>query len=617
MYFSKPGDKFEIYDQSENPDILVAEVTNPHYFYGISSDKGVEELTETTKDNFFKIFGENISFSRHGQPLLQAAESIKAGAKVLVKRVVAENSALSNLSIYAKVQVKNEQKVDKLGNLVYVDAVTGKETIESNSGANSPLMVDICHIKYVADSVENAKVIDTVATLAENKLDVNGNNGVYTYPLMTISDNGRGETHKRIRITPDYNNSKHLDYMKYTLETIENNKVIETIQFTFNPNVIESGKNRSIQSVVQFFSLQLKAKLFENSLVKFVDKVATVSGNEFDYCLAEDLFFGKDRKMVNLPNIVIDNEDDSFKFSEIFGNELQHGSNGDFGNAPFGTEAYTEQLVKLYNGEFSDDIYDLDKYKLDLIVDANYPDKVKRAIEELITFREDACYLRDIGLNKKTEEDILAASREGIQNKYATTYMLSYDIIDPYTKKQIPVTVGYSLSKLMVSHFKNGRSRPTAGQLYNMVIQDAIKGTENYLPKVTPKYDQKQTLCDARANYASYFGDALVLETLYTSQEKLTQFSYLNNVLLIQEVIKDVRTKCPKNRYNFIDGQDLEIYKNDVQAILDKHASKFKTLKFEYIQDETMVANKIFYAAIKVKFRDFAQSEYFKIYALR
>jgi hypothetical protein len=106
------------------------------------------------------------------------------------------------------------------------------------------------------------------------------------------------------------------------------------------------------------------------------------------------------------------------------------------------------------------------------------------------------------------------------------------------------------------------------------------------------------------------------LETLYTSQEKHTQFSYLNNILAIQEVVKAVRRRCPKIRYSFTDGDNLEEYKKDVESVLDNYSNNFMSLSMEYIADPAYISNKIFYAAIKVKFKNFVQTEYFKVIAL-
>ena len=117
-------------------------------------------------------------------------------------------------------------------------------------------------------------------------------------------------------------------------------------------------------------------------------------------------------------------------------------------------------------------------------------------------------------------------------------------------------------------------------------------------------------------NYASYLNDVLTLETEYTSQEQYTQLSYINNILAVQEIIHDVRNKCPRFRYQFITNDDLEDYRKNVESVIKQYSDRFKTLEFEYTQDDVMAQNKIFNASIKVTFKNFVQTEIFDIYAL-
>ena len=107
------------------------------------------------------------------------------------------------------------------------------------------------------------------------------------------------------------------------------------------------------------------------------------------------------------------------------------------------------------------------------------------------------------------------------------------------------------------------------------------------------------------------------MDTEYTSQTAYTQLSWLNNVFEVQEVIKAIRSLCPKIRYSFMDGDDITQYKKDVQDVLDKYASKFKSLTIEYVEDASYASNKIIYAVIYVQFRNFIQTEHFRITALQ
>lgn len=609
-----PRTIFEIIDNSEIPAIPAAGIVQPLFMLAFSSEKGPESLRVTKGTMFNKLYGDDISFVKHGQPLLQAALIAANGGTILAKRVVAEDSTLANIAVIAKVKAKKVQKTNSKGELLYTDNATEEETTKAEG--NTAIMITAAEIVYEYKSVEDAKNLETVKTTIERELDLEGKkDDTFVYPLFIIADNGRGVSDKRFRISPDYNTSKNAEYMTYIFSTIEKNKVTESLTFSMNPDVIEAGFNKSLDNGIKRLSNQLVSKLFENNVYAFVEKVAEISENSVEYCINNDLLFGRDRRGNLVPSVIVDLKNGA-NLSYTYGINLQNGSNGEFGTAPFKTKAYEQQLVKVFDGTFSNEIYDVDNYKIDLIVDANYPLEVKRAIESFVEFREDFMYIRDMGLNVKSIDEILAANLDNSKSKYCATYHTSYDIIDPYTKKQIPVTIGYSLTKLLMEHFKNGRNRPVAGQLYNMVIPEAIEGTVNFLPKITPAYDQKETLSDAKINYASYFDGLLTLETLYTSQEKNSQFSYVNNILAIQEVIKAIRTRCPKIRYSFMDGEDLEKYKEDVQAVLSKYSNNFLQLKLVYTKDDSMLSNKIFYATLQVRFRNFVQTEYFKIYAL-
>jgi hypothetical protein len=198
--------------------------------------------------------------------------------------------------------------------------------------------------------------------------------------------------------------------------------------------------------------------------------------------------------------------------------------------------------------------------------------------------------------------------------------MNNYKIYDPYTRRKIHVTVTYDLAILFVDHFINGRIRPFCGQKYGIVIpgRSFIKNSLNFCPKRTPSQDQRKIFDTLRINYLSFYdGDILTMNSEYTSQTRYTQLSWVNNVLGVQEIIKAIRALCPKIRYSFIDGDDLVQYRKDVQTVvIDKYRDRFKSCEIEYVEDEVYDLNKVIYAVIKIKFRNFVQTEMFKIIAL-
>lgn len=580
---SYPGTIIAYEDYSDISTVTLNTVKEkPLYMATFTSDKGSEDWGVYEGKNFFNMYGNDISFAKHGQPLLQTAMSINAGAKVLCKRVVSDTATLANIGIVATVTVTPG-----------VDPAP-----------------DTVSVTYSAVTVEDVKTHDaavtaiTAAATGENK-----------YLLYVFTDNGRGVSSKRIMIQPNYTLSKSLDYTLYTLSVIENGTVIETVNFALDPDIISNNTNISLQSMVKTNSTQIKCTQIDEGITGYLSAVQTAIGLTDANVAEYDMLFACTKKGAVITSFSI-NIATGLNLQSTYGQSMTNGENGTFSTTPITASDYATETVKAWDGTFSNVIYNVDKYKVDCIIDANYDDTIKRAIEDLVTFREDAFYFRDLGKTANTLTLITAADTSSTKNKFCGSYGIYYDVLDPYSKKQITVTVGYSLAQLLVNHFNNGRSLPLAGIKNRFILTDAIEGTVNFIPVITPDTNQKDELEDVRINYASYIDNNLVIETLYTSQDKLTAFSYINNILAIQQVVKRIRTRCPVIRYSFIDGKDLEAYLADVNEIIEPYTTNFNTLTMQYMGDETYTAQKIFYAMLKVKFKDFVQTEYFRVAAV-
>ena len=798
------GTKFNWYDQSGiNQTVEAEEIVNrPLFMTGITADKGTEELVRLHGDDFYKMYGRNLSFTKHGQPLLQAGRIIDQGAELLVKRVVAEDSTLSNIVIVANVsdtEVQREdangnliytdpntgeettesqvqkvdangnlvytdaagaevteastQKVDADGNLVYVDAAgvettevtsqkvdangklvyvdaegaevtevqsqkkdadgnlvytdntgsettetqsqklndegnpvymdaegvetteatsqkkdaegnllfidpnTGDETTSADDGAgttylpstvdntavmvdneavmvdntavmvdNTAVMVDNvavmvdceavmddtgCNVKWEVQTVSNCKTYDEVMESAQELFD----DAAGVYPMIVVTDIGRNADCKAIRIAPDYDISRSLGFMFYRVFEFENTTSEENINITMNPSI----KYRNVSYAINKYSMgQLQLGTVDGVFDAYVAKLAEAAGVSVDEMKMLDIINGTNCKGVALHGIVID--PDSVDLSYDYGISLQSGSNGtQLGDAPFSSENYGTAVAKLFNGEYTDEVYDVDIHKICAICDANYPKVVKDAIKNFVDFREDCSYFRDLGLGLETFDLIYAEAQKYKGSRFCSNYMTSYKVTDPYTNKRIDVTMMYDFAPTLVNHFVNGMaSNPLAGEINGFTMDSAIRGTVNYVPRKTPATDQKGLLDDARINYATYYEyeGNLVVDSLYTAQDEYTQLSYINNVLAIQEVMRAVRTICPKNRFKFTSANDFSDYAEAVNEVLEYYKNNFETLNFVYLEDPTKEAQKIYYAAIEFTFNNWAQSEIFDLYAL-
>lgn len=644
----RPGTIINWFDQSASANVIEETIIRPLYFQLFTSDKGPEGLHTVHGNEFFSLYGSTPSFKKHGQPLIQAAEIIKAGGELLCKRVVAENAALANLVVVAKVSSEEVQKVDAAGKPLYIDATTGKETTDSNGGQNERVMINTAKIKYDAVSIKGVKTLNEVKTYAEHLLkdelesegytsyedvtkvgdpltdentvgqvldtedpDVNK----YIYPLFVVADNGRGVSSKRFKITPDYVVSKNLDFQLYKLHFIGDAEAEnEYVWFNFQDNVIYLDKNRSLDMIGKELT-QIKASSFEDSIDLFIKRLAAITGIDEAQLNSIDAVFGCNRKGEKLAQIAIDEE--GYVLNSDLGMMLQEGDNGDFGENPIEAPTYGAELVKVINGEYDDSIFDRDRYMIDVCLDANYPAEVKKAIYDLAQFREDFVFFRDYGTDLTSYETIQQNYYSLPKSKFVADYCQAWDVIDPWTKKQITVTAPFSIATRLVTHLNDRRSAPPCGILYNFTFPEVVEGTATFIPKVTPTVDQKTLLVDMSINYASHINGVLTLETGYTTQEgNRTQLGYINNILAVTRVIHNIRTECPKIRYSFITDTDLEKYREEVNKVILRSNDDFAEIYMEYMQDEVMAANKIFEANIFVKFKNFEQQEIFNIYTL-
>ena len=167
----KPSTTFNWYDLSgqTTTETSVLEV-RPLFLAASSFDKGPEDMRTVYGDNFYKLYGQDISYARHGQPAVQIANIIDAGGEVLIKRIVAPDASLANLIVTATATQTRAAKVDTVtGKPIYIDADTGLETTVATSASGVPnerAYINTATIKYNALNVTDAQTLNDVLVQA-------------------------------------------------------------------------------------------------------------------------------------------------------------------------------------------------------------------------------------------------------------------------------------------------------------------------------------------------------------------------------------------------------------------------------------------------------------------
>ena len=604
----------------------------------------------TDFDSFTKNHG-GLNFNRHGQAQLNVIEALRCGAYVLAKRVTSADSTLANNTIRAR--------IIKVGNVSYLYMYA--KSVEDAKDADDIFTKALGTFDY-DETVPEDITVSGAASLEESESEPGGTSAVNAtqidIPLFTLVASGTGESNIHFRLVPEYTASKSNSYLKYSLEVTEDSLALDTVVCSLNPDVIYDNVNQSLDNKTNAISHNVVAKLYGTAIYKLaseLSKTATIDKASISAVelMNMDLINAMDKKgKVNIGGIVTQYQadtDNGSAWNDFIPEDIKDSiinlqgevgvdmPNGSYGTLGFNPSKNPKELEQLYLGawgasgvdhpQFDPIIYDLDKYKIDFSFDANFPMSVKNAIINVFDFRGDATFLADLTtdnlntvdaiIKKKNGDDVTIPATVGIQNsKFVAIYHNYFNIVNQYDNKQIQVTLPYLLISRLITHFNGGVGRPFAGIANQVTFPEIIQKSINFLPVVIPGVDQKQMLVDNNINYISYYDETPVMETMYTNDDEYSQLSYLHNILSIQQVVKALRTRCPKIRYTFIDGSDLDKYIDDCNEVLNNYQSFFKSLEMTYMQDEKYEENNIFYAAIKVTFKKFIQEEYFKVIAL-
>ena len=621
------GSNFTLHDLSQITEVseITVSDSSPLILAAFGADKGTEDLFVLSGANFVKMFGDP-SFKKYGQCSTQARALVDAGATIIGKRVVATDAKLANLIVVAKLYKTTTQKTDGTGALLY----WGENAVETTDAGiaedlNDPIMVNTAHVKYEVVSASGSS-IDAIKTAMTAEKDIVGTanaegNLVFSYPLFTIYDNGRGISAKGFNIVPENSLSKNLSYMLYTLDIIENGDITDKVRFAAIPDTVVGTECIDMNSKSNSTLSMAKAYMDEEMMTAFIAKLAVSSDIDQDTLVLNDVIFGTDRKGTAYSTIKVDTTT-GVDMTVSTGLSLEGGTSGSFGANPASgstaeVAAYNAKLLAFFDGSDTDDIYDVDSYQIAACFGANYTTAINEAIVKLAEWRKDFFFFRDFGTTCTTLDAVIAKAATYTKSTFAADYCQSYDIVDKYSKKQVSATINIDIAPKMLSIIEDGGATPFAGSRGGATIASIIKGTLSYKPRKTPVVNEKDTLEDARVNFGSYYGDTFTLESVYTSQEDYTQMSFIPHVMAVQTIIRKLRAYFPAVRFAYLTSEDdVNAYTTAVNNFLSQYAGMFEELTFSYDGDSTYLDNKIYKAKLTYRFTNFIQAEQIDAYAL-
>lgn len=198
----------------------------------------------------------------------------------------------------------------------------------------------------------------------------------------------------------------------------------------------------------------------------------------------------------------------------------------------------TSLLIQAYTGELCEDILQKKFWRFDVTLDANYPDSVKEACNQLASvMRKDHVFIYDLGFTASPDQAIEKRNKLGLSNFYCAGYSQDIVIDDSYSGRKIKVTMPYKLAEKIPSNdIANGLHYAFAGPKRGIV-----SGFENLSWNPSPAWEER--LYKAQVNYTLVDPKRTMIYGNLTSQtvnSSLSDLSHVRPLLRIQREVEDM-----------------------------------------------------------------------------
>ena len=550
-----PHQKVTINDNTEVMATITSDAGNINYLFVFASPKGKDGVVQTIKGGlkeFKKEYGLG-PFSMYGQPLLNAYGAFSTGYITgHCLRVSAPNASYANLHLCAKYK---------------------KEIGE-----------DASSLKIQLIGVSSTDPLTDLSQLEESYVPEEGEDieGWKTLKLLSVAYKGKGKfgNNVRIRITSNAASDQENDYKNYFFEeyTIEDGTSTKNNEFAvaFSEYAKYSGMSLFADSVINASAGGSNLIEFISYPDAFIELFNAYKECQPDTILTAETFdpilgINKYTKKA-ITGLEIDTSSEGVvAINSLSGVALSGGNDGDLDEK---IDAKTRQatLDKLYLSAFEGSIDPLiaseNKYPTTFIMDANYTVETKIAMATLASKRQDCALILDCGLGITTKASIIP---------YVTTNLDSYvierthdieayvlKVTDPYSGRLVKVTSTYLMAINYPGHImSNGNGYkhvPMAGNNYGK-----LSGyVEN---SIYPVFDEDldselmDELAENRINFVCLNANQdIVRKTQTTRQNKNSNLSELNNVLVLLDIRRDCKKICTAFEFNFAEAKDLAMF---------------------------------------------------------
>ena len=559
-------------------------------------------------DEFISEFGEP-NYKLYGQPAYNVARALKTGyAGAYVIRVMPDDATFANAIVMIRYKVLTDDD--------------GKKSLS---------------VSYSSQTVEGAtSKTDLEEKMRELAIADPDDDGYYTRPLFCVYSAGRGaygnNTRFRIADITDYENTYGSPYRNYRLDVLRMETTLVRKEYaygSFDQDLFDSESKESlyledlVNDEVQGLG---KARIIINDEIyqEILDVYNTqvLSPEEEPETISTfDIIYGRTMKGEENPHIKFEPSADEVTFTaETDGISLFSGTDGSFeiGN-PGRDQVIEDQLVKAYSGELDRFILSTYSTPADFMLDANFPEPVKRQMAALAMRREyDATLYLDCGLLDTTNECVYWLQHmKDISDPNILKELHHYKHRDTeYTGKAIDVTTTYFLAGLIPTHFKEiGLGIPMAMANARTDYSEVIPGS--FKPVIDPDdNDIKKVLYNYRGNYYetvryNVFQRGVANNTQVAITDRMDEF----NNYVVNLAVQTARSIMYGHLYNFAEPADRARYQTQTNRVFEDTLGRFvRSCTIEYEMTKNDEKKNILRLKIRIVFKTVVKRGIVEVY---
>lgn len=261
---------------------------------------------------------------------------------------------------------------------------------------------------------------------------------------------------------------------------------------------------------------------------------------------------------------------------------------------------------KAFSGDYDKRVLVPERIRAHALWDANYSFEVKSTMADLTILRNDAlCYL-DCGIQPSfTDIELKQMIKDYsvfTDNKISKNIQFYY-VKEPTTKKRVPVTITYFLSRKFASHqMDNGFWIPlvkTNAQLSGHVKDSLYPTVEAY------EVELKETLVENRFNYFETVDDnTFQRATQNTAQSDTSDLLEENNVTILYTLKREIEKDISDELYDFSDADTRASFKQyETAKFASWVGSRIQALTIDFTMNEWEAERSILHCYLGVTFR--------------